>query len=75
MVHQNVISSLSENQIHFLIYILNINSAKDTFSYESIKCIRVDPLRAALLKNKDKIKEEYLEEYRDLCFKFGLTGV
>ncbi len=73
MIHQDLLNSLSENQICFLSYILNKNSGQETYTFESLRSVRVEILKKSLEKNRANVKEEYLQEYQSLCEKFGLT--
>lgn len=71
MISDSFLKTLSENEICFLIYILNKNSNSEIFDYNSLKCIRVPALLKSLVRYRNLVKEEHVQEYDTLCSKFG----
>ncbi len=72
MISDSFLKTLSENEICFLIYILNKNSKSEIFSHNALKSIKVPVLRKSLVTHRDLVKEEHLQEYNILCNKLGL---
>ena len=71
MISQSIIGSLSDNQICFLIHVLNRGADEELYGFDSIKSIRIQELRKPLQEYKAKVNEEYLQEYLELCKIFG----
>lgn len=71
MISDSFLKSLSENEICFLIYILNENSKSEIYSYNALKSIKVPVLRKSLVRYRKFVKEEHVQEYDTLCRKLG----
>lgn len=74
MIISSILSSLTENELALLLFIMNrtFKTITEDFDLDNIKFIRQDVLKAKLLAAEQHIKEEYKDLYKSLCQKLNI---